>query len=159
MSGVQIAATIEGVRRATTALLLARDDVRARVVVVVARSTKAVEAGAKARVAHRTDELANTIRSEISSDGLIGFVEAGFGSLKRSRGKRGRNIASLRGSQQGPVAPGIYAAVVEFGDAKNNKPAEPYMFPAFDAEKPEFAAGVRAALSGAEQAASAGGGA
>lgn len=137
---------VEGVVRVRTALKLASTDAGARVRKEIARATKAVEAGAIARVPVRTSELKDTIRSDLSRDGLTGLVKAGFGQLKRRSRSTGKRRRKSR-VQMGPIEPGIYAMVVEFGDKNRNKPAEPYFFPAFDAEKPALVEGIRSAIN------------
>jgi len=142
MSGPKITLVIEGVERAVTALKLANENIGGRVRMTVRRTEEIVLAGAKARVAKRSGELAATIRGEVIGDGLIAIVKAGYGSLKRrSRSKSGKRRRS-RAPQLGPTEPGIYAMVEEYGDQRNNKQAHPYMYPAVDARLPDHIAEI-----------------
>jgi hypothetical protein len=150
--------SVEGAERVVMALKLADEDIGRRVRVTVARTKDHIVAGAKSRVPKRTHELEGTIRGETTPSGLIALIKAGYGQLKRrSRSKTtGRR---RRSKQQGPVEPGIYAMVVEWGDARNNKPAEPYFFPAVDERLPEHSAEIAEDLRGAVRAAESRGGA
>lgn len=109
----------------------------------VDKSSAAIEAGAKARVPKRTGELEKTIRRKVSRSGMSAAVMAGYGELARKGKAKG---ARSRG-QKVNDGKGVYAPVVEFGSQTN--PAEPFMFPALEAEKPSFIAGCNDALKGA----------
>lgn len=147
---------VDGVSQLQTSIKLLNIDVRKRVATENERTGGRVVRNAKSRVAHRTGELADTIRyeAEPGTDGLVGFARAGYGSLKRRTrqkpgiryGKKGKRKRLV---QVGPVEPGIYAMVHEFGDPKRNKPARPYMFPAVEAERAGHRERVAAALQGA----------
>lgn len=156
MSGPKFNLVVEGVERAVVAFKLANEDIGRRVRARVAMTTSRVVAGAKSRVHKRSGELAGTIRGELLAGGLVGLAKVGYGTLKR----RSRSVAGgkrRRSRVQGPVQPGIYAMVVEYGDQRNNKPAEPFMYPAADAELPGYHEGLREDLRGAVVKAESGG--
>lgn len=141
-----IAVTVEGVQRAITAIKLADKDIGGRVRIRIADTGRRIVSEAKARVHKISGELEGTIRDEIVSDGLAVIIKVGYGTLKRkSRSKTGKRRKGV--TQLGPVEPGIYAMVVEFGDKNRN--AEPYFFPAVDSHLPEHNAGIERDLRGA----------
>jgi hypothetical protein len=152
--------SIDGVRKVTRALQLMNTETKARCRTEVQASVSEAVAQAKGRVPRRTDELADTIRGVMANgDSPVGWLQAGFGSLKRrsrSRTVKGQVRARQKAKQQGPIEPGIYAMVVEFGDALRNKPAEPYINPAVEATRPHHEARIATALKGAVAAAESG---
>lgn len=152
---------IVGLKQCVNVFRMASPEVKKRLKVVVHSRTDAVLRGAEARVPVRSSELKNTLRASYGTptdpDALMGFVMAGYGSLKRRlRGSNKRTqsaywLRKYRGKmQQGPKLPGEYAMVVEFGDAKRNKPAEPYLFPALEEQRPLLVAEATAAVAGVE---------
>lgn len=146
-SGIKVTATVEGVARVTRALRLRQQKVRAGVQRVVAESTAATVAGARARVPVDSGELQRTIRGDILPNGLVAFVRAGFGKLPRrirGKSKRSQQLREWRRMQQGPQTQGVYAMVIEYG--AKNKPAQPYMRPALQAVRPGHLTKMRAAL-------------
>jgi hypothetical protein len=99
--------------------------------------------GAQERVPKRTMELYKTLRRKIARSGLSATIMAGYGELARkgkAAGARSRGLKVNEGK-------GVYAPVVEFGSQKS--PAEPFLFPSLEAEKPAFIAGCGVALRGA----------
>jgi HK97 gp10 family phage protein len=96
-----------------------------------------VVAGAKSRVPVRSGELRDTIRADFTGNGLVAFIKAGYGTLRR-RSRRGSSSARYakhsRRRRAAQDAPGIYAMVVEFGSTK--QPAHPFMFPALESARP-----------------------
>lgn len=151
-----ILVTLDGVRQVQRSLQLLDSGTRARCIKAVDASADEAVQEAEARVPRLTEELARTIRKKTLPDGLTAFLQVGFGTLKRrSRSKLGRK--SRRKPKLGPIEPGIYAMVVEFGDAARNKPAEPYMVPAIEVTRPHHQARIAAALQGAALAAEQGG--
>lgn len=150
------------------AQLRAKDAVRA--------TTEAVWAGARARVPVSDaetsrkaksrpgpGELRDTIRTTYSEDGLIGYVQAGYGKLKRrsrARTERGKARAARKRRNQpgGTYDLGVYAMVVEYGSPREHKAAQPYMRPARAAEYPKHLERLRAALAASVHDASQAGG-
>ena len=112
---------------------------------VVERSTKAVEAGALARVPKGTGELASTIRSRYRPDKLRGTVMAGKGDLPRA----GKAAKRTRAGNAVKPGRGAYAPIVEYGSHDPIRQPEPFMHPAAEAERPAFIAAATSALSGA----------
>ena len=113
---------------------------RIRLGQAVDRSSAAILVGAQARVPKRSGELAKTLRRKISPSGLSATIMAGYGQLARkgkAAGARARGIKVNDGK-------GVYAPVVEFGSSTS--PAQPFLFPALEAEKPAFLAGCNAAM-------------
>lgn len=104
-------------------------------------------------------ELRDTIRSEFVEDaeGIVGFVKAGRGKLKRrlkgltstrkSSLKRAKKIEknrkaanTRRRKQMGPLTAdqaniGAYAMVVEYGDKRRGRAAQPFMRPALESQR------------------------
>ena len=113
---------------------------RQRLEKAVDRSSANVLAGAIARVHVRSGELKKTIRRKISTSGMSATIMAGYGQLERkgkAAGKRARGIKVNQGK-------GVYAPVEEFGSQTN--PANPFLFPALEAEKPAFYADCEKAM-------------
>lgn len=151
---MKITTRVDGIREVSTALRVLQPETQKRLRVEVATTAKEVVAGAKQRVHVRSSELKDTIRDDKSKDGLVAFVKAGYGSLKRrSRAKVGGKGGNKRrrSKQLGPVEPGIYAMVEEFGS--QTRPAHPYLFPALEAARPGHIARAERALKGAVAAA------
>lgn len=147
---MKITTRVDGIREVSTALRMLQPETQKRLRIEVATTAREVVAGAKQRVHVRSSELKDTIRDDKSKDGLVSFVKAGYGSLKRrSRAKVGSK--RRRSKQLGPVEPGIYAMVEEFGS--QTRPAHPYLFPALEAARPGHIARARRALRGAVAAA------
>lgn len=116
---------------------------RNRLEKAVDTSSAKILAGAQARVPRRSGELAKTLRRKVSSSKLSATIMAGYGELARkgkARVARARGVAVNEGA-------GVYAPVVEFGSQRS--PAEPFLFPALEAEKPSFIAVCGDALKGA----------
>jgi hypothetical protein len=157
MSNLKILATLDGVRRVQRSLQLLDAETRTRAAGAVDASVDEAVHEAQSRVPRRTEELARTIRKSKSKDGLAAWLQVGFGSLRRRSRSKGLRKSRRRARQLGPVEPGIYAMVVEFGDAKRNKPAEPYIVPAIEVVRPHHQARIAAALKGAASAAERGG--
>lgn len=87
---------------------------------------------ARGFVPRRTGELASTLRMRVSKDGMVGFVDAGYGVLKRANKSRQRR-KHLSGAKLYTLShmPGVYAPVVEFGSRRNH--ASPFLRPAIEA--------------------------
>lgn len=154
---IKIAIQVLGARQITRALDRATPEVRARVAEAIRVTATEVAADARSRVPVRTGELRNTIRAEPGDRSpLVWFVKAGYGSLKRRR-RAGKSTAKRRKPQVraiGPIEPGIYAMVVEFGSqsGRARQPARPYLFPALESARDRHVARVRRALFDATQA-------
>jgi hypothetical protein len=150
---MKVTTEVLGIPNVRTALRVLQPETQKRLSMEVRVTAARVVAGAKARVHVRSGELKDTIRGDSSSDGLVAFVKAGYGTLKRrSRAKVGSK-RRRRGSAKrlGPVEPGIYAMVEEFGSQTNQ--AHPYMFPALEAERQDHISRSDRALKGAVAAA------
>jgi hypothetical protein len=115
---------------------------------VVKRTANRIADGARARVPRRSGELASTIRTTMlpeTGSGDVGLVQVGYGKLPRrgatsDRTKRRSRLLNDRG---------VYAPVIEFGDAKRNKPAKPFLFPAAEEAQAGFVLDMAQALNGA----------
>lgn len=152
---VGLALEIQGAKRLMRAFTNADLAARQRVAQAVRITAEEVAASARLRVPKRTGELMRTIRTVPTSSPFRWIVSAGFGSLKRR--SRGRTTKRRRPTavQLGPVAPGIYAMVVEFGSqaGRARQPAQPFMFPALQASRPRHIARIRQALMDSTNAA------
>lgn len=154
---------LEGTLETIRAAELADIGIRTRTIAAIHAGTLAVVAGAQARVPKRTGTLAWTIRAEFSKDGLTGYAKAGYGTLLRRGKSRSalaidkqlRKLADHRlqarlapSSRSGLAASdvGVYAAVVERGDARRHHPAHPFMIPAFKAEEVAINMSIMAAV-------------
>jgi HK97 gp10 family phage protein len=159
---VKVFVQVRGVRETQRALERAHADIRARVSKAVEETAREVVAGARSRVPVKTGELRNTIRAEPSAKNpFFWVVKAGYGTLKRRRrggragsgGRRRPRVTAI-----GPVEPGIYAMVVEFGShgGRAKQPAQPFMYPALDAARPGHVARMTRVLKEACNAANRG---
>lgn len=135
---IRLAVEIIGAKRLQAAISRASLEARARVAKAVQVTAEEVAQSARLRVPVRTGELRNTIRTVPTPDPFSWIVSAGFGSLKR-RSRRTRTTKRRRPTarQLGPVPPGVYAMVVEFGSRSGRaiQPARPYLFPALQASR------------------------
>lgn len=156
MSRVEMAAWLSGVPELERKVRLLDRNVQERMRKTVRTGTDRVTAGAHQRAPKVTGELAYSIRSEFTKDGLTGYTKAGFGKLLRRtratknavRYQRAKERAQARAEhlrlqsrlannsrQALSVADlGVYAPVVERGDRKRNKPKREFMYPSFEAE-------------------------
>ncbi len=159
MSGPSVSVVIRGAQNMSRACQMLNTETRLRARAAVEASLEEAKAEAMSRVPVDTGELKATIRTEMYADSTgvqpAGALQVGYGSLRRrsrSTGKRKtrRGAPSLQNTQ-----PGVYAMVVEFGDAKRNKPAQPFMVPAIEATRPHHLERMAAALIGAVDAAEA----
>lgn len=150
---MNIKAALEGADQFQRAIRLADAGVRARTKDAIKRGTKAVAARAISKAPKRSGELASTIRDEYSKDEMVGFVKVGYGKLlRRSRAankdarerhqtkrvlKRYKRALATTSSQALSVTDlGVYAPVVERGDKRRHKPAQPFVIPALREERP-----------------------
>lgn len=141
-----------GMDRAAMKLAMIEPEVRGHVVSAIEQSTGEGLAAARARVPRFTGELESTLRRRYSRNGLIGYVEAGYGELAR-KGRKGesRKSRALRGMREGPQLRGIYAPVVEFRD-------HPFLVPALESIRTRHQKRVADAIrSGVEAVAARGG--
>lgn len=161
MSGPSMSATVKGAQNVSRAFQMLNAETRRLARHAVIESLDEAKGEAISRVPVDTGELKATIRTEMFADSTgvqpAGALEVGYGTLRRrsrSTGKRKsrRGAPSLANTQ-----PGVYAMVVEFGDAKRNKPARPFIVPAIEATRPHHLARMAAALAGAVDAAEAAG--
>jgi hypothetical protein len=132
-----------GADRLIRQLKLANPATRAAVQAVIRRDSEAIATSARENAPKRTGEMVGTIRTTFSGDGLIGYVRVGIGKLPRRgqarRNKRGRRIS---------IGPGAYAPVVEHGDRRRNRNAEPFLDPAFQGQKPQTIVHLKGAMDG-----------
>lgn len=150
MSGpLKLTAQIDGVELANRALALLEPAVHDRVSKVVQEDADLAVQSAKARVHNVSGELASTIRKTSSEDGLIAWVQAGEGTLRRRSRNTGVKGDKRRAKTAANDAPGVYAMVVEFGDAKRNHAPHPYMIPAVESIRAQHQAKLEAALQDA----------
>jgi hypothetical protein len=150
--------TLEVIRAAE----LADVNIRNRTIAAIHRGTLAVVSGAEHRAPKRTGTLAWTIRGEFSKDGLTGFAKAGYGKLlRRSKSRtaavRDRHLrkladnklqARLAGTSKQALSVsdlGVFAPVVERGDARRHHRAHPFMIPSYKAEAPRIEQSILAA--------------
>lgn len=134
------------------AIKLADPAARERTKAAIRQGTKQVVAGAIARAPKLTGEMASTIRDEYSKDEMIGYAKVGFGKLPRrlkglessrlSSRKRAANIKK-RGRRLGK---GAFAPVIEHGDPRRNRTANPFMVPALDQARPSIISDITQAL-------------
>lgn len=154
---MKLTATIDGAELAQRALSLLIPAVHDRVAAVVQDDAALAVEGAKARVHNVSGELAATIRKTSSTDGLVAWVQAGEGTLRRSARSARAKGAPRRAKTAANEAPGVYAMVVEFGDAKRNHAPHPFMIPAVESIRAQHQEKLEAALVGAVDDASNGG--
>jgi hypothetical protein len=167
---VKVTATVEGLSDLRNALRMLNPEVERRAKAAVVETTEIVTSSARANapVSGPEDrkaknrlgagELRDTIRSEYSKEGWVGYVKAGYGKLMRryhsaerkaiAKAKRGARVRRARSMAQlvKAMQAGSYAMVVEYGDPKRNKPARPFMRRAFWPEKGRHVERIRAAL-------------
>lgn len=169
---MKITAVLTGVREWRQAVQMMSVETRHRVRAAIQVTTLAVEEGArrnvpvsgpedrKAKGRPGPGELRDTIRSSFSNDGLVGFVNAGFGKLaRRSRATRPAKFGPMRlkafQRQQKRIALkalrelGVYAMVVEYGSPGRGIPGAFYMTRAKEAQRAQHIARIKAALAGA----------
>lgn len=133
--------------------LRAMDTVAKRLLAgAVKRATLRTAGRARSTVRRKSGELASTIRSEFSRDGLAGWVKAGYGKLPRgSRAKSyaaKRRLAAKRRAKGVIVGRGAYGPIIEYGNPKRG--ARPFKFlkPAYEAERNGFRREAESALAG-----------
>lgn len=156
MAKDQVTALLEGVPDLFRALELTNARTKANTIKAVEHGTRAVERRAHQKVPKRSGELDQTIRSEFTADGMVGYVKAGYGKLlRRSRSTTGDasgryakaknrvarqqlRFRNAKTSKQALAASnlGNYGPVVERGDPRRKKPAQPYLNPALTEETP-----------------------
>lgn len=143
---MKVTVKMSGFKELAGSLSLVNVAGRVRLEKQVDTSSAAILAGAQARVPvggagdPHAGELKKSLRRKISASGMSAAVMAGFGQMARKGSAR---AARARGEKvnQGK---GIYAPAVEFGAM--GKPAEPFLFPALEAESSAFVAGCSRAL-------------
>lgn len=153
---MKITTRIDGVDLVKRSLALLEPNCRRECIAAVDESSAQSVVEAKSRVPRHSGELASTIRRAKSDDGLVAWLEVGYGSmLRRLKGENHKSQIAywLRRyqPQQTPDLPGIYAMVVEFGDAKRNHPAHPFITPAIEAVRPAHLQRIAAAIDRAVQ--------
>jgi hypothetical protein len=151
-----ISVAVSGIPQIRRSLALLNTGTRTRCIKAVDESLAEAKADALAHVPRLSGELAATIRTTRQADYPRGYLEVGYGTLKRRSRSTGKRVRHRKVTLANTM-PGVYAAVVEFGDAKHNKPAEPFIIPAIEATRPHHEARIAAALIGAASAAESGG--
>lgn len=149
MSDFSIRATLTGIERTHRAIQLLNTGTRARCMQATAESLAEAKAEALSRVPRDTGELAATIRTTLAPDYPRGYLQVGYGSLRRRSRSTGARKSRRKAPTLANLMPGVYAMVVEFGDARRNKPAEPFIVPAIEVTRPHHLARIAAALQGA----------
>lgn len=148
---------IMGAKRLVRVFERADLEARARVAAALRVTAEEVAQGARMRVPVRTGELWRTIRATPTSSPFRWIVSAGFGTLKRRSRRKSTSTRRRRpvARMLGPIEPGIYAMVVEFGSqsGRAKQPAQPYMYPALVASRERHIARITTALNGAAEVA------
>lgn len=152
-----VSAVVSGIPQVRRSLALLNTGTRTRCIKAVDESLAEAKADALARVPRLTGELAATIRTTRAPDYPTGYLEVGYGTLKRRSRSTGKRRVKHRVPTLANTMPGVYAMVVEFGDSRRNKPAEPFIVPAIEETRPHHEARIAAALIGAASAAESGG--
>lgn len=161
----KIVMTIEGDHAVTNLFRSMTPEIVVELRSAVHETTRAVEQGAKMRApvsaggresrkAKRRPgpgELRDTIRAEFSDDLLTGYVRAGYGKLRRrlkgkAKSKRTKAARARRAAAGAQTDLGVYAMAVEYGSPRRGIPAQPFLRPALEAEKPRHQQRVAAAM-------------
>lgn len=165
-----------GFQKAALNMKILNPATRARVREAISETTVAIAAHARQLVPVSTEasrkaagrpgpgELRDTIRESMSATGLVGYVHAGYGDVKRRSRRRStrapsQNVPRLatfeRRQRRAALAAqsemGIYAMVVEYGNPHRGVPARPFLRPAFEKERAAHIDRIRKALEGAIQ--------
>lgn len=154
MASVKITSVLDGVPRLIRALQLTDAGTRARTRLALQHGAERIARQAQARAPKVSGELAQSIFTDSTKDGMVWFIKAGHGKLLRSsrsaRGKLGRynkakerqaaqrerfRAAKSSKQAQANLQLGVYAPVVERGDKKRNKPARPFLYPSLEHER------------------------
>jgi len=151
MSGLLV--TVEGASHLVRALQLLNTETSARCRAAVSESLDEAASEARSRVPVDTGELKATIRTEMMTSYPKGWLEVGYGTLRRRSRSTGKRKSRRKAPTLANTQPGVYAMVVEFGDPARNKPAEPFITPAIESVRPKNTARIRDALRGATVAA------
>lgn len=144
-----VALRVTGAQLVRRALALLGTGTRDRVMGVIRDGVRRAEQEAKSRVPVDSGELRATIRTEMSADGMTGFLQAGYGTLRRRSRSTGKRKARRRVPTLENTLPGVYAMVIEFGDPRRNRAPHPYIVPAIEAVRPIVRAAVEAAVQDA----------
>lgn len=148
-----ITAQVNGAKLVARALALIEPEVNAEISGMIRAAADEALQRAKANVPRNTGELASTLRVDVARSGLVAWVRAGYGSLLRRKTGTGK-----RKSRRRPGATstglGVYAMVVEFGDARRSRRPQPYLFPAVESVRASLGQRVSAALTRATERAS-----
>jgi len=150
---VSISVRIGGTRE----ILQAADGVQAgvtnRLRAVVSDTLPLIATRAREAVPVKSGATRATIRTAMRENGLFGTVMVGDGKMRRrlkGTNKRSQEAYWLRHyDRRYADPPRSWAPIVEFGDAKRNKPAEPFFFPSAEAERPAFVQRATAAINAA----------
>lgn len=132
-----------------------------RVIEVVKASSKNIRRGARSRVARRTGKFARRIRTKFSKDGLTGetaaFTRGGrphplshlleFGTkahvIVPEKRKDGSKKGALAIGGAGGMGPRRLVSKVNHPGT----PAKPWLFPAYEEERPNYVNALRGALN------------
>jgi hypothetical protein len=142
---IKINAILAGASELSRAIKLADPATRAKVVATIRQHTENVGSAAKASAPVRTGELASTIRTEYSTDGMTGYVKAGLGKLPR-HGSAARTTRQRHRSKQ--IGRGAYAPVVNYGWRSHHIAANPFLTRPYQADEPQVVADLNADLDG-----------
>lgn len=149
--------TVKGMQNVARSLRMLNTETRSRARVAIEASLAEAEGDAIALVPVDSGELKATIRHEMAADSPgvqpVGWLEVGYGSLRRRSRSTGKRKSRQKGVTLDNTQPGVYAMVVEFGDARRNHAAHPFMVPAVEATRPHHMERMADALKGAVQAA------
>ena len=118
MSGFLV--NVQGASNIVRALQLLNTETNARCRAAVSASLEEAAADARSRVPVDTGELKATIRTEMMTTYPKGWLEVGYGTLKRRSGSTGKRHVKHRQATLANTQPGVYAMIVEFGDAARN---------------------------------------
>lgn len=137
---MKVTVKMSGFKELTGSLSMINVAGRVRLEKAVDTSSAAILSGAQARVPvgsaddPHAGDLKKSLRRKISSSGMSAAIMAGFGQMAR----KGRAKAARTRGEKVNVGKGVYAPAVEFGS--EGKPAEPFLYPALNAEAPAFVA-------------------
>jgi hypothetical protein len=138
---IKINAVLAGAAELSRAIKLANPATKAKVIATIRQHTQEVRDEARAAAPVVTGELVSTIRDEYSADGMTGYVKAGFGKLPRRAGP----IAIHRRKSK-KIGRGAYAPVVNYGDPRRHRQANPFLTRPYQADEPKVLSDLNADL-------------
>lgn len=141
MNAIKIA--LEGAPALSRALKLADPATKTLVAATIKQHTQRLRDEARADAPKVSGDMASTIRDEYSADGLTGYVKVGIGKLKR----RGQAAKIRRQGGRVRTGKGAYAPVVNYGDPRRHRQAEPFLTRPYQADRPQIIADLDHDLS------------